>query len=192
MKSLHLHQPPALDEDKFVWFFNCSWGPHKISPSATNNPRAALWTQPALIAVLPDRHAFRSTYSFAPSESLSPGVFTDLQFEDEGPSRPTSLQEVGRTVALLCSVASDPQLVTCSLFSSTFISSAPHCLYLAVKVNKATLLTLCQITECMFVFVCHGSPLGAPESPGKVIILSLMVFQTVYSKGMFYGFGTNA
>ncbi|XP_014902708.1 apolipophorins isoform X1 [Poecilia latipinna] len=46
------------------------------------------------------------------AESLSPGVFTDLRFEDEGPSRPTSLQEVGRTIALLCSVASDPQLIS--------------------------------------------------------------------------------
>ncbi|XP_017165280.1 uncharacterized protein LOC103479198 isoform X2 [Poecilia reticulata] len=46
------------------------------------------------------------------AESLSPGVFTDLRFEDEGPLRPTSLQEVGRTVALLCSVASDPQLIS--------------------------------------------------------------------------------
>ncbi|XP_023191574.1 uncharacterized protein LOC102233917 isoform X3 [Xiphophorus maculatus] len=54
------------------------------------------------------------------AESLSPGVFTDLQFEDEGPSRPTSLQEVGRTVALLCSVASDPQLISLNFLELVF------------------------------------------------------------------------
>ncbi|MEQ2244052.1 hypothetical protein ILYODFUR_013221, partial [Ilyodon furcidens] len=48
------------------------------------------------------------------AESLSPGVLTDLQFEDDRTSRlrKTTPQKVGQTVTLLCSIASDPQLVS--------------------------------------------------------------------------------
>ncbi|MEQ2290686.1 hypothetical protein AMECASPLE_005659 [Ameca splendens] len=51
------------------------------------------------------------------AESLCPGVLTDLQFEDDRTSRLrktrlTTPQKVGQTVTLLCSVASDPQLVS--------------------------------------------------------------------------------
>ncbi|KAM4557598.1 uncharacterized protein V3H82_017324 [Fundulus diaphanus] len=51
------------------------------------------------------------------AESLSPGALTDLQFADDDGSRlqkhrPTTPQKVGQTIALLCSAASDPQLVS--------------------------------------------------------------------------------
>lgn len=51
-----------------------------------------------------------------PADSLGTGVPTDLQFEDEGATRlgktrPTTPQEVGQTVRMLCSLTSDPQLV---------------------------------------------------------------------------------
>ncbi|XP_037314999.2 uncharacterized protein LOC119209652 [Pungitius pungitius] len=51
------------------------------------------------------------------AESLNLGVLADLQFEDEGPARPGKArawtpQQASVTVRLLCSLTSDPQLVS--------------------------------------------------------------------------------
>ncbi|XP_054870047.1 uncharacterized protein LOC111586552 isoform X2 [Amphiprion ocellaris] len=51
------------------------------------------------------------------ADSLGAGVLTDLQFEDEGPvrpgkSRPSTTQKASQTVRMLCSLTSDPQLVS--------------------------------------------------------------------------------
>ncbi|KAE8291161.1 hypothetical protein D5F01_LYC10755 [Larimichthys crocea] len=50
------------------------------------------------------------------ADSLDVGVFTDLQFEDEGAARPGKAQastplQASQTVRMLCSLTSDPQLV---------------------------------------------------------------------------------
>ncbi|XP_070700951.1 uncharacterized protein [Pempheris klunzingeri] len=51
------------------------------------------------------------------ADSPGPGVLTDLQFEDEGAARPgkaraSTPQEASQTVRTLCSLTSDPQLVS--------------------------------------------------------------------------------
>ncbi|XP_068995564.1 uncharacterized protein [Embiotoca jacksoni] len=53
----------------------------------------------------------------AGADSLGTGVLTDLQFEDEGAARlgknkPSTPQKVAQTVRMLCSLTSDPQLVS--------------------------------------------------------------------------------
>lgn len=62
------------------------------------------WT---LMPVLPNAHA----------DSLGVGVLTDLQFEDEGAEKPgkgraSTPQQASQTVRVLCSLTSDPQLVS--------------------------------------------------------------------------------
>ncbi|XP_034743303.1 apolipophorins-like [Etheostoma cragini] len=51
------------------------------------------------------------------TDSLDPGVLTDLQFEDEGAARPekaraSTPQQASQTVRILCSLTSDPQLAS--------------------------------------------------------------------------------
>ncbi|XP_051809947.1 uncharacterized protein LOC110964699 isoform X2 [Acanthochromis polyacanthus] len=48
------------------------------------------------------------------ADSIDTGVLTDLQFEDEGPgkSRPSTPQKASQTVRMLCSLTSEPQLVS--------------------------------------------------------------------------------
>lgn len=52
----------------------------------------------------------------APADSLSHGVLTDLQFEEEGAARQGKFRtatplQVSQTVRMLCSTTSDPQQV---------------------------------------------------------------------------------
>ncbi|XP_071348305.1 uncharacterized protein [Trachinotus anak] len=79
------------------------------------------WSRPAgsvktrTVSTLLLLRAQRGTPSGA--DSLSHGVLTNLQFEEEGAARPgksraSTLQQASQTVRMLCSLTSDPQLVS--------------------------------------------------------------------------------
>lgn len=77
------------------------------------------------------------------ADSLGVGVLTDLQFEDEGSSRPgkaraSTPQQASQTVRMLCSLTLDPHLV--GLFLTVFIC-AEHFLCVSVYLPHTALFS---------------------------------------------------
>lgn len=91
----------------------------------------------------------------SPADSLSHGVLTDLQFEEEGAewpgkSRESTPQQASHTVRMLCSLTSDPELVglKCNRFQSAFTH----------WMNPSGILMVCfSLSDLDFSYCCSFS-----------------------------------
>lgn len=118
-------------------------GAGKETPHLSN--RAVLKTM-TLMLVLLDAHA----------DSLGLGVLADLQFEDEGASRPgkaraSTPQQASETVRLLCSLTSDPQPVGLNRLQSALNCTLCH--FSQINVNPLQVTVPCQTSAVLFVVV---------------------------------------
>ncbi|XP_037837860.1 uncharacterized protein LOC108248532 [Kryptolebias marmoratus] len=130
------------------------------------------------------------THSGTPSgaESLSAGVPTDLQFEDEGTARlgktrPLTPQRVGQSVRLLYSLTSDPQLVSQEFLQLVFQLK---------DMNLSQLKTFWQ--EASFKYRNDWQPLldalTACGSENCIILLTDLIRNKELEEGEVYSFLT--